>query len=394
MADGMAAVPADDHPASRVDLAAAPMGGDLVTVPEFSSPGGPLRQSLLRTFEACALSAKWQARGSWPNPLTDLGTVLHAIYAEALRTLQRTGMEQIPTQEMVEIAREVYAKVPIVLPTEQRRDMRWLLWKFCDMRWTPSAIVHVEERLTAGIVGPDGVTRQLTGQPDVLLRGTTRGEAIIVDHKTGQARPPRPRKDTPDEWARDKGRAYLSAQGTFQLDIYGTLVLLLIPIVQRVTLREYHWRWGEVREAWLDRTELEHVLPELGTHLMKLDTALRDGDESPLWRPRPGSHCRYCPRPFECPMPVEERVDGMILTAEDVAAWSEVWVAADALKSRVDKELKAAHDDGLPPARVGDEWLGWDREGPRRRFTLHERVDPPQREAEQAIADDVFARLR
>lgn len=363
-------------------------------MPEFCQPGGPLRQSLLRSAERCMLSAKWQAQGSWPNPLSDLGTVMHAIYAAALRHIQATGEQQVAIDDMKRIAAEVYAASPIMLPTEQRRDMRWLLWRFCDHKWDASRILFVEERITVDVPCPDGKVRQLTGQPDIVIAQPPK-TLILVDHKNGRARPPAPRDPSShDAWLRDNGRAYLSADGTYQLDAYGYLLLRRIPAAQRVILREFHWRFKELREATLERDELPQVEQELGTHLMKLARALSEGDESPLWRPRPGSHCRYCPRPFECPIPVEERVGGMILTPEDVAAWSDVWVASKALHGRVDKELKAAHDDGLPPARVGDEWLGWDREGPRRRFTLHERVDPPQREAEQAIADDVFAKLR
>jgi hypothetical protein len=85
------------------------------------------RQSTLAGFEICARRTRFALElgddfgpTGWVGSAGELGTVMHAVLAELLRTLYRTGEIQAPTQEAVEITYEVYRGMDIVLPAEDR----------------------------------------------------------------------------------------------------------------------------------------------------------------------------------------------------------------------------------------------------------------------------------
>jgi hypothetical protein len=71
------------------------------------------RQSLLAGFETCARRTRFslQVDGDhptgWVGSSGELGRAFHAVAAEMLRTMYRQGETQMPTQEAVEILREV-----------------------------------------------------------------------------------------------------------------------------------------------------------------------------------------------------------------------------------------------------------------------------------------------
>jgi len=251
----------------------------------------------------------------------------------------------------------------------------------------------IEERLSHEIICPDGEIRMLTGTPDLVLSDPPDG-AVLVDHKTGMARPQTPREAIP-EGEPIRGAQYLSEGGYLQLVTYGALAMLEWPRIQRVTLREVNWRWmGPPREATMNRAELEHVLPYLGLVMQQLDQGLR-GDEE-FAQPRPGKQCATrCPVASLCPVPAEQRGVGSLDTPDAADAAAARWVAVRAVDKQLREALKtwADESDHCPEVRDGLV-VRWDREGPGRKFGPCAPPDaapmPPTPEAMQRTADDEF----
>lgn len=330
-------------PFSPVTL--APDGDVVAPTPKpFAAPGGPLRQSILRTFDACPLSARFDVEGyrDYNTGPQALGVVFHSVAQRMLAALNKQGERQMPTQEAIEIMYEVLADPSSPhLSTEQMHDLRWIVLRFCERKWTPEnflALGHDDERLSADIRCPDGQVRTLTGLPDVIGANYPDG-ATVVDFKTGWGVPAAPRNHVEGEPV--EGRQYLSERGVFQLDAYGCLVMHKYPAVQRVRLFELHVRKNEVREATLGRDDLEHVERHLGILLMRLDTALHAGPASDLWTPRPGKWCSYCPRKSACPIPAEERGEGAVESDAMADRYAGEMVRADGLEKDRRKALKA-----------------------------------------------------
>jgi hypothetical protein len=343
------------------------------------------RQSLLAGFETCARRTRFslQVDGDlptgWVESTGELGTAFHAVAAEMLRTMYRAGETQMPTQE-----------ADIVLPTEDRHTLRGLVLGFCAFEFIPTRIVALEERLTLEVPGRDGVLRTVKGQPDLIMLDPPDG-LVVVDWKSSKGKPKKPRdlSEVVTEGDREivYGKRYLSERGHFQLDTYGLLALkgrrddgtMLMPDAQRVTLREIHLRSGEERVATLGLAELEHIEPDIGDHMAKLERAIREGPKSKLWSPRPGSHCsRQCPVERSCPIPREMRGSGAIATQAQADAAAKAATRAGARYDQTRDQLKSWEEAGNPPGKANDreEWRwdppgAWVAKGGGRKFGLY-----------------------
>jgi hypothetical protein len=349
---------------------------------EFTTPGAPLRVSLLRMHDCCPQAAKWATEG-FQDFTTDeaaLGTVFHAVAEEMLKALRASGMPNIPTQEGIEIGYEVLARPDMPhLSSEGMEELRWLILGFCKHPWPAERIMSLERRLFASIPCQDGVTRTLTGQPDVLIACPPDG-AEIIDYKSGRTKPPAPRDG---DFTKDNGRPYLSERGAFQLDSYGFLVLNTYPQMQWVRLRECFLRIGEEREATLYRADLEHVHRRLAIHLERLDKTLT-GEVKP--EARPGTHCKpQCPRISDCPIRSEERREGAIGDDDVALEYALRYCSIDGLRERDNEAIKAyiaatKKNIDLP----GGGYVGWryDAKG-RRSFGVHHLPSAPQAGEEQ-----------
>lgn len=337
------------------------------------------RQSLLASFEQCPRRAM-HGRAIDDDLVVgnvgssaDLGQAFHAFAAEYLRTLWKQEEPNMATQEAIEILYEVLAngaerlnvttgetrREQWVLPAKDRDALIGMVLGFCRYEWKPRDILPYGtdldpqgNRLSAEIVCPDGVTRAITGQPDVILGDPPDG-IVVIDFKSGQGKPKAPRNDPDAEVA--TGKQYLSERGHFQLDSYGLMGMRRYPSAQRAILRELHVRSGKIREAVLGRSELEHVEREIGLHLMLLDQATEQGEGDPLWKPRPGSWCaRACPVAASCPIPAEQRGVGAL---KDEAMADEAagrYVNVDGLRNTLRDQLKTFHEQNDYAPRVGD----------------------------------------
>lgn len=315
------------------------------------------RQSLLRSFTVCGrrtmhgLQVGDDIRAGWVGHSGDLGTAFHEFAAEYLRTLYVQGQGQMPTQESVEVMYEVLGRLPFTLPFEALDELRWLVLGFCDLIWNPKRILALEERLEAEIVCPDGEVRVAKGQPDVLMADPP-DWLIVVDFKTGRGRPSGPRVE-PEVGEVVEKRDYLSDM--FQADVYSLLALRRYPTARGVIFRELHLRSGQIRQGRLTREQLEHVERKLAVTMMNLDRAISEGEESPLWSPRPGGHCaRQCPVARSCPVPEEMRGDGAIETDERADEVAQLYVVAKAQYTQAADQLKAWEEGGNRAGRANE----------------------------------------
>jgi len=314
------------------------------------------------------LGAKFEAEG--PDVTTDvqaLGIALHLLAEEMLRTLNRTGERQIPSQELVEIMYELLGRPECPhLSDRQIADLRIMALQLAAHEWTAERLVAVEGRLFCDVPCPDGKDRTITGSPDALLADPP-AAAIVLDYKSGWAAPPAPRDG---DWDKDQGRAYLSERGIFQLDTYGLLVMRNYPAIERVLLREFHVRIDETREAHLERDELEHVERRLGVLAQRLDEVLAG---EAFAEARPGSHCTYCPRPHECPIPWQDRHTGKITNDDQARYVAEMLAPLEGVRKQDIAALKAYLDkDGKIEFGNGSGYYGWKTyESGKKSFGLH-----------------------
>jgi RecB family exonuclease len=339
------------------------------------------RQSTLAGLTTCARRTRFALEAGddittgWVESTGDLGTVFHAVVAEMLRTMWKYDHHLMPTEEAMVICREVYANGDITLPAEDRRTLAGLTLAFCKFPFNPKRIHVVEARLTLDVVCLDGRTRTLKGQPDVIMGDPPHG-LIVVDWKTGQGKPPRPKdpsklikhEDTDTELA--IGEEYLSDRGHFQLDTYGLLAMegrlddgsRIVENAEYVTLREIHLRSGEERMATLDRNAaIEHVMPHLAADMQRLDRGIAEGPKSKVWAPRPGKHCvKQCPVARSCPVPREMRGDGAIQTQHQADVAARAWAVARAQVEQARRQSVAWTEAGHPPGKANErEELRW-----------------------------------
>lgn len=323
-----------------------------------------MRQSTITTFAHCPLSARFEIdAGDRRSAPLNRGTMAHRCQEEILRTLHRHGARQMPQAEALEIMYEVLAQrdVPsedvLTLTPEEKVHLRQFVIRFCDWEWATDRIMALEEQLRAEIVCPDGVTRVLTGTPDVLIANPRENAVEIIDAKSGWQAPKAPR--APEDSLTDTQRKrYLTERGMGQLDAYGLLVLVRYPAPDKALLRELHPRAGEERTAVLHRDELEHVERQIGTDLMLMDRAISEGPESPIWRAVGGTRqCDWCVRKDLCPRPAFER-EGItdLPMAQEVA---QDVVAVSARREAMLKMLKGHVDSAGPVPLPGGKVYGW-----------------------------------
>lgn len=339
------------------------------------------RQSLLQGFTICARRTKYgliagdDSTSGWVGYRGELGRAFHAVAAEILRTLHRQNERQMPSQECIEILYETLPTLDFALPFDALDELRWLVLGFCDYAWDPRRILALEERLTSEVECPDGVTRVLKGQPDILIADPP-DALIVVDLKSGRSRPRGPRVE-PEAGEVVEGRQYLDS--TFQGDTYSLLALRKYPAAQRIVFRELHIRSGQIRQSTLGREALEHVERKLVTTMMLLDRAISEGEDSKLWAPRPGSHCaRQCPVARSCTVPLEQRGPGGIENEMQAHAAAHAAAVLEGQRTALLGSLKSwVEDPANPLPRVNErEVYAWrPPTGKGRRFGLVAEAD-------------------
>lgn len=332
---------------------------------------GVVRVSTLRSYSQCPQATAWMLEddGDWSSEEAALGTVSHGVLEAILNKLRVSGDESVDFDDALEIMARVAANPQMPhLSAKSLETLRIITLQIAKMQWTASRIVHVEKRLWCDVVCPDGETRRLTGQPDVV-QAQAPGVAAITDLKTAWNTPPSPRDGN---WERDQGKPFISDAGWFQLNSLSLLVQRTFPSIHTTQLHEWYPRAGETRVAWITREELPAVEWRIGLLLQRLD-AMRAGKLAP--EARSGTHCaRICPNPVACPIPAAERRsiitgNGALTEPERAVEMAEVYAAVCAQKDRLTDELKPWCEDHAVP--FSDGYVGWRLNGKTRSFGVH-----------------------
>jgi hypothetical protein len=324
------------------------------------------------------------------------GVLFHRFAAQAIRHMQALGERQLPIEVAMELLTEVISQqdVPddqfVLLPM---RELRWL--RVLVTRWayrheiTIERVVDVERRLEAAIEcrGPRGRTylRTIVGTPDVLLAGPGPDEATVLDWKTGWAPPPR-RVVREGQQAPDR----LSDMGYVQQIVYGYLALRSFPLLNRITEREFYVMADEdpVREASVERWELERIEDVLAARVAGIDAALRAGKRSKRWIPVAGAHCATCPRPRDCPIREEVGIPTNREEAEELAGeWFRAGVIRDECRPLLYGAVECWGPLEIPHSR-GRRVVGWqpNRSGGRS-FRMYEPSDADESPFDQDLED-------
>lgn len=355
-----------------------------MTPPEHGSLiGGVIRQSAAKVYDQCPKRAVDEATrtfNDYSHGPAALDTAFHMFMEEFLRTLHRQGEQAMPTEEAVNVMREVIAHADCPhLSVDQQRDLVILVLQAAQRTWPAQRLFALEERLYATVPCPDGKDRQITGKPDAIFADPPKG-AVCLDYKVSWAVPPSPRDG---DFTRDHGRPYLSERGTFQLDTNGLLIMRNFPAIKRVILREYFPRLDEIREATLEAAELEHVEQRLGVIVMRFEQSLGGALEP---EPRPGKWCSHCPISRECPVPQDDREPGVLDSPEAADAEAARWQVVSELDDDMRKALRNFHEETGYAPRVGDGRVArWDPpikkgEG-KRKFGLFPAVETEEKAA-------------
>lgn len=355
-----------------------------------------LRQSLLASFDACAMQARMDMdyRQGWSGHPQARGTIAHRAIARCLEVMARENASRIEPDQALAILRDtlrqhdVEPQDVLTIPSSEIKDLRWMLVSWAhNTEWDIENLVDIEQRLERVVRydNPLGgwVERRLTGQLDALfIEGERADHAIVPDWKSGWALPP---------------ESEMSEGSYFQQRWYAILVFGNYPSVQKVTLREFYLRYASgspgrdgkpkspIREATIYRDDIEDIEEEFSALAERFDRAYEHGglpwDEEALelvergkaetdpekradlrkqyrnyvglWAPAPGAHCSHCPRPQACPIFPTARGEGEITSpeqAERVAA--ELIVAQSVAKQRSAALRAYSSSHGPVPVRA------------------------------------------
>lgn len=348
-----------------------------------------LRQSVLAGAADCGLHAGYMLRMAIPKPGENAlhtsgwtthrqacGRLVHETLALALRHMVEHEEEQIAPEMILDIWDDVLrqADVPVeemfALPAHEDKFARWVLRKWArENTFTIADIYGIEERFEATVTYPDGaggvVERVLTGQLDLLLVDPSGVHATVVDDKMTWALPPsRHDENDPDDDGEDDA---LSAEGYFQQRFYAAVLLLKLPALQSVTLREYYLPRSQAREATIWRHELPNLIAYFSALAEKFDRSYeaaivtRRGRlrRRPLatpaqWgEPSPGQRCDWCPGAMDCPVPVEARDGGMIRSPAEAQTVAGILLRAKKVVKMTEASLRT-WTDREGPVRVRD----------------------------------------
>lgn len=324
-----------------------------------------VRQSLLANFDSCELSSFFdETFGDYHTHPQGRGSVFHRTVARCIRLMVENGEHTIDVDmayaELEEALRQEGEDERLPVPMDMVAELRITVKKWAlENSFRIENIVSVEERYycTVTYIDPETqevVDRKLTGALDVLLIDAE-NEAIVIDWK--------------DTWALP-GPSEISEGGFFQQRFYAMLVFINYPSVQRVTLREEYPRYGEAREATIERPSLPELMAEFSALVQRFDAAWTahiasraelpvEEDETGItikqlpiapgeFAPSPGAHCSYCKMPERCPLLPAVRGAGSVTTREEAETAAAQYMVASAVRKKLGDALRAFTKENGP----------------------------------------------
>lgn len=326
-----------------------------------------VRQSTLATFDACSLSARFdiELRSGWSSHPAMRGTLTHRVIARCLEHMVEHRQDRIPVDVAMDLFDEVLrqrelpmdtddqlGEVVVQIPLREVASSRitvrtWAMYS----RYDVDDIAAIERRFETTLAYPDengeAVERLFTAKPDlVLIQGV---EAIVCDWKDTFGIPSERLDRTQEAEALAASGDNISDEGYFQMRAGGLQVFRRWPRIQRAIFREIYPRYlsgkvkdrkgrpiNPVRQATIDR----YVLPELEAEFSALLERFDRSVESGVWRPAPGTHCSYCPRPEACTIFPSARGEGRITNPEEAERVAGRLTVLDAMRNQATKSLR------------------------------------------------------
>jgi len=334
-----------------------------------------LRQSTLSRYDECGLTSLFERmyRSTFDDGASGRGIIWHRWAAKAMYVMAEAGEDHLEVDVGISILLETLrqADTPpdevVNIPMREIHDLLWMVKKFCyETRWNIAGLVDIEHRLNHVVHYPNPaggwVERVISGQLDVLFaEGEALDHGIVIDYKTGWWLPP------PSE---------VSEGGFFQQRFYGLLAMRNHSTLNRVTLREFYPRYSQPREATVYREQLDEIEDTVSALAERFDRSVQEG----IWRPSPGAHCSYCPRPTKCPIFPTARRKGRISSAEEASVVAaQVLVGEKAIKQNKEALKVWTGEHGPIPIRDAKANRVWGHR-------VQRRVERPTREQmERAI---------
>lgn len=324
-----------------------------------------VRQSLLGTFDACALSARFDIdhRSHWTSHPAARGTLTHRVIAACLDHMVEHSQSRIPVDVAMDLFDEVMRQADLPMATDDplgetvigiplreiassRVTVRtWAMYSDYDV----NDIVGIEKRLETVLTYADEngevVERVFTAKPDLILIQDSGSLGIVNDWKDTWGIPGE--KYSAEELAATGDN--ISDEGYFQMRAGALLSFRRWPRLQRITFREVYPRYlsgkvkdrkgrliNPIRQATIDRYVLPELEAEFSAILERFDRSVETG----VWTPAPGTHCSYCPRPRSCTIFPEARQEGRITSPEEAEVVAGRFTVLDAMKAQATKALK------------------------------------------------------
>jgi hypothetical protein len=323
------------------------------------------RQSIIATFDSCALRALFAMtdRRRTPSEFAAVGTLFHRWKHLTITEMRVHAERTMSVEQGLERLVDVIAQRDIpsdeVVPVTMRgmTRLRILVVKWCaGMELSIEQIVDTEIRLYSEITLDNGEAVRISGQLDTLFADPDGLTAGSIDAKTGYARPKQPRDE---EAAKEDGRG-MTELGWTQSVIYALLVFDNYPFIHRFWFREWHVFWGEAREVWITREQIERLRDVVSAQVSLLHQAVTEGEDSPRWIASAGPHCALCSRPRDCP--IRDQV-GIPADPNEARRLAQEWIVAGRIREERAPFLKGWVSEFGPievPHSRGRRMVGWD----------------------------------
>lgn len=289
-----------------------------------------VRQSFAATYDSCPQAASLSER--YPGVSSHAqarGTLLHKLACWLVDSCMERGVRMHEPDLAKERMQALVVESGLPVSAEEFDVLMALAWKFAmEHEFDIENIVDLEEEYRSEVAGV-----VITGRPDVVEIADR--VATVRDYKTSFVIDPESDMD-----------------GSFQGRFYAKLIFDAYPHVHVVRLCWEYVRWGAVREALIERSDL----PALEVYLESLVRRIARSRATGEWPAVPGSWCSICPAPHECPLLTAERRDGAPTTPQMADEYGKQAVALEALLKLRKKQLRAWCDEH-GPLPVGDmEW--------------------------------------
>jgi RecB family exonuclease len=333
-------------------------------VPENVEAPGTVSATLMGHLNACRRSAYLYMRyrgGTQGHPLAR-GDAAHEVFERATKMMLESSEPHMPGDVVRDLATQVIAdRVDLDLPVHEMDAIAAMAWNWGEATYLDLENIAAVETLMAVQVG--GWT--VRGRID---RGEIDGStAYIDDYKTALSAPS---QEAFEKQVQLPIYALLFAEG--QVVSPEGEVLEPEPMgkgLANFRVREVYPRIPKedgtlfYRETWFDQAQIHDIRVRLEALLGRLEHGLQTAE----WKATPGTHCKRCPAPSECPLPPNLRTfDDLddqlhhqevitIETLEEASEYAQMEARVKALGGALHKSLKGFAEENDVSIPLGED---------------------------------------